>query len=112
MNTGTQESDDVCALPALPSLRNTHSESTNPSRLTISQLHCSISMTEDLAIQQLAISLGDVEIPFEIPDDPTGWINAERQQRREALNANLPIFSEEERANLTDSLVYPVSHPV
>jgi hypothetical protein len=69
-------------------------------------------MTEDLAIQQLAILLGDVEIPFDIPDDPTAWINAETQQRRDALNANLPIFSEEERANLTDALVYPVSHLV
>ena len=66
-------------------------------------------MKQDL---ELATSLGDVEIPLGIPDDPTAWKNTEAQQRRQALNANSSIFSEEEFANLIDAVVYPVRHLV
>jgi hypothetical protein len=76
----------------------------------LSPLRRATSMEGDLAILKLAISLGDVEIPLSIPEDPTAWINAEAQQRQEALKVDSPIFSEEELTNLTDALLYPVSH--
>jgi hypothetical protein len=67
-------------------------------------------MKRDLATRELATSLGDVEIPLRLLDDPTAWINAETQQRRNALKADSSIFSEEQLANLTDALAYPVGH--
>jgi hypothetical protein len=67
-------------------------------------------MDPEIASQQLAISLGDIEIPIMLQDDPRAWLNASTEHLRSILQGVVPTFAEEDIVSLTDNdVVYPVS---
>jgi hypothetical protein len=70
-----------------------------------------IQPESESAALQIAILMGDVEIPVVLLDDPRAWLDASTKHLQDLLQSIQTVFSKEEFISLidVDHVKYPVS---